>query len=232
MAVATARPGDLGSVGRDEDSLEHRGTSAGGGAIFALVAAARHRRGDRGLSRARSAAPGRPTIRSTSRDRAASRRRPACSIASRLWQAVTPEPQEWITSPGARSPSRASNSRAQQAGRLEQASAVEVVDVWKRLSAPGMWPATASIGSTLAAKALAAARVEHGLCAAAVPRRRRRRRSAPARAARGRAAAAVGARRLGRSSAPPVRCQAGEPPSSTATSAWPSQRSIHQRRAA
>src|SRR6185437_3935769 len=46
--------------------------------------------------------------------------RPACSIASRLWQAVTPEPHMCTTADGARAPSTARKSRFSSSALLKR----------------------------------------------------------------------------------------------------------------
>ena len=137
-------------------------------------------------------------------------------MASRLWQAVTPEPHEWITSPGARSPRSGAELLAQPVGRLEAAAGAEV----------GLVEAVERAGDVagdridrlgLAAEALAAR-------ASRTARRGGRAGDAGGVDARQRATAARGrARRAGTGAsrrsvrAPPARCQAATPPSSTAT---------------
>ena len=94
-------------------------------------------------------AQGRTTTRSTSPDRGATRRGRRAPSPSRLWQAVTPEPH-WCTglrrARRQRAAEQASNS-LRTAALLKRPSAPRL-SLKKRLSAPGMWPAFASSGST------------------------------------------------------------------------------------
>ena len=120
---------------------------------------------------------------------------------------------------------------AQPVGRLEDAAVAEVLPV-EAVERAGDVAGDRIDRLGLAAEALAAARVEDG-----APRRPRRD-AASVDARRERRPVGVGRLRLIGAGegwsvrTPPARCQAEMPPSSTATLRWPSQRSIHHRRAA
>ena len=73
---------------------------------------------------------------------------PAASSASRPWQAVTPEPHMQIGARPGAAPVRECQSSASLAGRTEAAVRPRGSRGYGRLTAPGTWPATASIGST------------------------------------------------------------------------------------
>ena len=149
-------------------------------------------------------------------------------MASRLWQAVTPDPQLVHDSPGPGA--ERGELRAQLRGGLEAAVGTQVV-AEEALRGAGNVAGHRVQRLDLAAKAFGGAGVEQAHLAEPGQQRVGCRSSAwPARR-QGRARAAAAAD-TSVSSAPPAASQAARPPSSTATASWPSQRNSHQARAA
>ena len=155
--------------------------------------------------------------------------RPASSITIRLGTALTPLPQWCTTVAGSRPPSKASNSALSSAAGLNLPSG-PMFWLEGRFSAPGIWPATGSSGSTSPLKrgvARASTKVWLGR-----PRCRATWSASTSTAFSG-ASRKFAWKCAGSSplaTAPPAACQACSPPSSTATLSWPAHFSIHQRR--
>jgi AcrR family transcriptional regulator len=155
--------------------------------------------------------------------------KPAISIASRLWQAVTPEPQDMTACSGSIPASRARNSRRSSAAGRKQPSASRLSRK-KRLRAPGYVPADRVEGFVLATEAIRAAGVDQAEALALQDQRARRHCRHPVtqidlETRRGNFGDAV-------DSGLPSATQRSMPPSSTATRSWPSQRSNHHSRLA
>ena len=140
---------------------------------------------------------------------------PACSMASRLWQAVTPEPH-WCTHRLDSTPN-ASKAERNSAGGKEPAVWPEVV-LEEAVACAWYVPGNRVQRLDLAAKPLTGARVEHHELRQALERAACRRTACRSRPAD--TASADRGRRQAQQS-PPTSCQAARPPSSTATARRP-----------
>src|SRR5207249_126052 len=149
---------------------------------------------------------------------------PASSIASRLWHALTPEPQ-YTTAPSSGSTPTSSKRRRSSSRGLNRPSSCRL-PMNGALRAPGMWPALGSTGSFSPRYRSPARESITGTprCRATSSKSRIRDRS-------GRRAPKLPLRTCGTavSSGSPQACR---PPSSTAWRSCPNQRSRNQSRAA